>query len=166
MKLVDIFEESKDKKQLNKQLKDINRQIKMLKGDLSPGESAVERVDKRNSLMQQKEEIIKQLREDQGGIGIIVGITDNGKFYDISVVDYNTLEPLTGHIENLGKIFIDIAEEYDAWDRIFPFLRNRLQGKKLGEEYSSEDAKFYIFGPVNQTQLTQVVNTFDQMIQR
>jgi len=61
-KLDEAASQTKSKKNLHNQLKQINHQLKMMKGGDDRGQSSVEFVDKRASLQRQKKEILKQLQ--------------------------------------------------------------------------------------------------------
>lgn len=102
---------------------------------------------------------INDIFEAQSAIGVAVG-THNGKFYDIHFVDYNTQDALTGYLGNLGNYFVDVVREYGAWDKVFPFFEKHFRSRPLGEEYHSEDADFFLFGPLSVNELEGLADLF------
>lgn len=101
------------------------------------------------------------LIEMERGIGVVVS-DRNGNFYDISFVDYNTLDPLTGHLKNLGDYFVQYLRENDAWQDVLHYFHHNFQGKPLGEDYSSEDANFVLYGPLSAQQLGMLPDNFEE----
>lgn len=106
---------------------------------------------------------IEYLIEAEKQIGVVVS-THNGRFYDINFVDYNTLFPLAGHNANIGKRFIRYVQENDLWQYVPEFFakNSSFQGKPLGEEYSSEDADFILYGPMSPQQLNMLQYKFEE----
>ena len=102
------------------------------------------------------------LTEADEQIGVVVS-TSGGKFYDIDFVDYNTLRPLSRHDANIGRHFIETVRDNEAWEYVFPFFKENFQAKRLGEEYSSEDAEFFLFGPLSPQQLNMIQDKFEEM---
>jgi hypothetical protein len=104
---------------------------------------------------------IQELTEQQGRFGIVVGLTHDREFYDIAFVNYNNpVQELTGHFRNTGEHFIRTLKRTGAWEQVFPFLQKRFQFTPLGEDYSSEDAKFFLFGPLSDRDLNQLEDVF------
>lgn len=97
--------------------------------------------------------LIDLITEADQKIGVVVSKKKDGTFYDIDFVDFDSLKPLTGHVANLGKSFIKSVKEDDSWEAVFPFFQKKFSSKKLGEDYSSEDANFYLFGPISEQQM-------------
>lgn len=106
---------------------------------------------------------IEFLIEAGESIGAVVSVS-NGRFYDINFVDYDTLRSVSGHNANMGRRFIEFARDRDAWEDVFPFFKQSFRGKPLGEEYSSEDADFYLFGPMTPNDLSTLTDNFARFI--
>jgi hypothetical protein len=104
---------------------------------------------------------IEFLVEGEQLVGAVVS-TRGGRFYDISFVDYRTLQPLSGHYRNLGDQFVKSVEN---WEDVVSFFQEYFRGKPLGEEYSSEDAEFKLYGPIPEQQFNSLVDTFRQYAQ-
>jgi len=96
---------------------------------------------------------IEFLTEMSDEIGAVVS-SSNGKFYDIDFVNYNTLEPLDSYLQGIGNHFIRQFQEGEGeFNDLLRFFPTRFRGKPLGEEYSDEDAKFTLYGPMSERQL-------------
>jgi len=108
---------------------------------------------------------LTDLFEQGGAIGAVVS-THNGRFYDIDFVDYNTMQSLSGHLANLGKYFIRHIQDNDEFQYVAPFFKQMFQGKQLGEEYSSEDADFVLYGPMTEQQLSSLIDTFERFMKQ
>jgi len=98
---------------------------------------------------------LQDLNEEVSNIGLVLS-NSNGKFYDLDVVDYKTLKPVTGHTANLGNALVRTLREHDLFEKIEPFVKKHFKGKKLGEDYSSEDANFTLYGPMTSQQLGEI----------
>lgn len=104
---------------------------------------------------------IKDIFEAQEAIGVVVAVRGDD-FYDINFVDFNTLDPLTGYLGNLGRYFVEDVKEYDAWRNVFPFFKKHFRSRPLGEEYHAEDADFFLFGPLSARDLEGLGDLFQQ----
>lgn len=102
---------------------------------------------------------VQDIFEAQGDIGVVLSASD-GQFYDIAFVDYDTLEPIHGHYENLARHFIQTVSDHDMWEDLIPFFRKHFQAKPLGDEYSSENATFSLFGPLTDRDMNMLEDTF------
>jgi len=90
-------------------------------------------------------------------IGVVIS-NRKGKFYDIHFVNYDTLKPVEGHAANLGKSLVRTLRDEDLFEEIEPLVKSKFKGKKLGEEYSTEDANFILYGPMSIIQLGQLID--------
>lgn len=104
---------------------------------------------------------IEYLIEAEEQIGVVVS-DRGGNFYDIDFVDYNTLDSLTGHYKNLGDAFIRYLRENQAWQDVLHYFHHNYRGKPLGEDYSSEDADFVLYGPLSPQQLNTLQDKFEE----
>jgi len=102
---------------------------------------------------------IEFLTEAAEDVGVVVS-TSNGRFYDIDFVDYRTRQPLSGHFANLGRSFINYVRNSDAWQDVPEFFAKNFRGHPLGEDYSSEDADFVLYGPLSEQELSSLKDAF------
>ena len=98
---------------------------------------------------------IEFLTEMLEPMGAVVSTSRDGKFYDINFVNYETQEPITGYAKNLANHFVRQFKEGEGnWEHLPRFFANRFDRKPLGPEYSDEDARFNLFGPFTERQLS------------
>ncbi len=105
------------------------------------------------------------LTEADNKIGVVI-MTNKGKFYDVSVVNYDTLEdlPSPSHAHNLGTALINIAKKTNSFAKIEPLLKSVSKAKTLGPDYTDEADRAVVYGPFTSDTLNKVVIEFENEV--